>query len=85
MKKADVTLKEYVKQLSDDSLYFLSVRFSQVLCGDRAEIADFLSTNRMMDNWLSGAISAEEWFNMVDSIGDYVKKEISKRGSSEKV
>jgi hypothetical protein len=84
MKKADVTLKEYVKKLSDDSLYFLNIRLSQAMCGDRADIADFLSQDRGLDNWLQSATTAEEWFDMVDLVGEFVRKEVNRRGTSER-
>ncbi|RDJ35350.1 MAG: hypothetical protein DWQ19_11080 [Crenarchaeota archaeon] len=74
MKNADTMLQEYVNRLNDDELKFLFDRYSQLLCGDRAEISNFLSKNKEIDRWLGTASGSFEFFNMVDEIGEIVKE-----------
>lgn len=77
--KADAVVKEYVKRISDDDLSYLGIRYKQGLCGDKAEIALKLAEDEELDRWLSSSISADEWFEMVDSIGECVKSEYNRR------
>lgn len=79
MKDQDVIVTEYVKRLTDETLRFLNTRFSQDLPGDKAVIAETLSRDREIDKWLSSAVSGEEWFDMVDEIGEELKKEYATR------
>lgn len=74
MKNIDSMLKEYVRRLNDDELRFLFSRYSQLLCGDRAEVVDFLSQTKDIDRWLSSATSSFELFNMVDEVGELVSE-----------
>lgn len=84
MKKAESILKEYVRRLNDDTLRVLYSRLSQSMCGDVAEAAEVLSQDRTIDNWLSTASSAADWYSMLDLIEEYVRKEHSRR-SGDKV
>lgn len=72
-------LKEFVRKLTDEDLKYLSVRFTQMLSGDRAEIVEFCSRNKDIDRFLSAASTSHEFFNLLDMVGDYVKKETSYR------
>jgi len=78
MKKKDL-VREYVKSLSDDELFFISSRYSQKLAGDWAEIAYFLSKSRSIDGWLSSAKGSHEWFEMVDDVGEEIQSEFRYR------
>jgi len=82
MKKSDSFLKEYVSKLSDDDLGFLNVRFKQNMFGDRADIANLVSRDQSVDRWLSNATNADDWFNKVESVGEYVHSERSRREDS---
>lgn len=79
MKNMDTYLKEYAKKLSNDDSAYLGIRYLRNLFGDRAEIANFLSKNSEIDVWLKGANDADEWFNMVDMVGEHVVKDYKKR------
>ena len=81
MKKPEVFLKEYAKNLSDDHLYGMNQRFSHNLCGDRCEVALILQNNHTIDKWLSGATTSGEWFDMVDVVGTHIKQEIERRSN----
>ena len=72
MKNIDTMLKEYVRRLNDDDLRYLFSRYSQLLCGDRADAINFLSQAKDVDRWLSSASSSFELFNMVDELGELV-------------
>lgn len=78
MKKYESLLKEYARKLSDDDLGWLYIRFKQNLCGDRADIANFLSRDNSIDRWLTVA-SPDEWFDRVEQIGEAVKAEKNRR------
>ena len=81
--RADAVVKEYVKRLSQDDLSFLGLRFKQNLTGDKAEIANKLAEDEEIDKWLATSTCADEWFDMVDSIGDCVKQEYGRRADEE--
>ena len=75
-------LREYVRRLSDDDFRFLCSRFSQMLCGDRAEILEFVSRNKEIDRWLSSASGSKELFDLVDQLGDAVMARYNKEEKS---
>ena len=77
--KADAVVKEYVKRISDDDLSFLGIRFKQNLIGDKVEIALKLAEDEEIDRWLASSASSDEWFEMVDAIGECVKSEYNRR------
>jgi hypothetical protein len=79
MKKPEVMLKEYVGRLSDDDLSYLNMRLSQKLCGDLSDGLNILQKNSEVDKWLCTAASAQQFFEMVDIIADYVDKESKRR------
>jgi hypothetical protein len=81
MKKPESFLKEYARNLPDDHLYFLHMRFSQNLCGDRAEIAELMQGNHTIDKWLSSANTAEDWFDMFDLIGSQIRQEVERKAA----
>ena len=85
MKKADSMLKEYARSLNEDTLRLLNMRFSQAMCGDLAEAAEILSNNRSVDNWLSSATNVDEFYEMLDQIADFVRRELSRRGGDRDV
>ncbi len=85
MKNVDNALKEYVSCLSDDDLRFLSSRYSQMLCGDRAEILVVLSRAKEIDKWLGSATGVVELFDMVDKIGELVMETYSAKFESNEV
>ena len=79
MKKVEAILNEYVRRLSDDDLGFLRMRAVQNLFGDRSDITSFVQRDREIDRWLSGAAGADEFFNMLDQLGDAVVDEYDRR------
>lgn len=85
MKRSDAMLKEYVATLTEDQLYHANTRFAQKLCGDRAELAEIIQDINSVNKWLLGAKSADEWFNMFDLLGDYVKREVIRRSHKEEI
>lgn len=72
-------LKSFAKRLSDDDLSYLRIRFKQNLCGDLSEIANFLAKDAEVDAILKETSNAEEWFQMIDYIGDVIEKEYNHR------
>lgn len=82
MKNYDSLLKEYCSRLNDNDLYYLESRFSQLLCGDRADISNFLSQSKDIDRLLTSAENSNEFFDIVDRIGEFVKKEFAARNKA---
>lgn len=79
MKSVEVLLKEYCSKLKDDDLYYLYSRFTQFLTGDRADISNYLSQSKDLDRWLASAESSNDFFDMLDKVGEFVVKEFESR------
>ena len=77
--KADALLREYVGNLSDNDLQYLYIRYQQRLITDIEEIITFLSKDKSVDKWLSTAPDVDDLFEMVDSVGAFVGKELNAR------
>jgi hypothetical protein len=75
MKKPEVLLREYVRKLNEADLNNLHKYYGYNLSADRAEIAHIYSSDKEMDKWLSSATSADEWFDMVETAGEYIQRE----------
>lgn len=83
MKINEHVVREYVRRVNDDDLRFFQTRFSQCLCGDRAEIADKVSLHREMDKLFASAQSPDDLFDLYDTMGEFVKKEYVRRFGKE--
>lgn len=79
MKRPDVYLKEYVRQLDIENLSFLNLRFQQKLPGDQAEIINFLSRDTTIDEWFRTATSGDDFFDMLDVVCQNVTRESERR------
>ena len=79
MKKLDTVLKEYVNRLSVDNLKFLVTRLDCRIGSDLAEALELMSSCHDLDIWLSSAKSATEFYDIVDTIQEYVNKEFDKK------
>jgi hypothetical protein len=80
MKKVvDALLRDYVGRLPDDHLKFLDSRLGQRLGGDLGEAVFLLSQSHEMDNWLSTARGAVEFYDMVDAVSLSVERECRRR------
>jgi len=77
--KTGVMLNEYVKRLPDGVLYDLRMRIKQNLSGDRAVVANILAQDKEIDKWLSKATDADDFFDMLELVGEYVMKEYGRR------
>lgn len=77
-------VREYVRRLSDEDLKALSLRFSQNLCGDKAEIAELLSRSLDIDKWLRSASTSADYFNMMDEVERVTSAEAERRNQLEK-
>ncbi len=77
MKKHIVDLvRGYVHHLPDDDFDFLHGRLRDRLGGDLGDALQFIQENPEMDNWLLGAKSAFDLYDMVDTIYQYVDCEV---------
>ena len=82
MKKADVILSEYARKLSDEDLGYVARLYSQNLQGDLGEVTQVVSRDSSVDRVLTSAVSADEFFELVDQVGKYVKEEQSRRNNT---
>ena len=76
------TLVEYVGNLSDGDLYFLTGRLTDRLQGDLDEALEFMSKVRSIDALLYATESATELYALADQIRDLGQKECKRRGPS---
>lgn len=74
------TLVEFAASLSEEDLRFLFSRLSERLQGDMGEALEFLSHSKLIDPMLSVAKSADEVYNICDSLTEVLQKECKKRG-----
>ena len=81
MKKPDSMLKEYVRGLFDEDLEFLNMRVSQKFGGDLAEAAVLIQQTAAVDRWLTSANGSDEWYDMIDYLGEFLKREASRRST----
>ena len=84
MRSSDSILTEYVRKLSDDDLSWLRLRCKQDVCGDKGEIANFLSRDKDVDRWLLTATGSDDFFDMLDLVGYHVQQENSRRNDNYK-
>ena len=80
MKRTASLVREYVRELSDDNLNDIVQKWSQKLGGDYANLAYLFQRNRAIDDLLRSAQSAEDWFDLVDFIGEAANRELKNRG-----
>lgn len=79
MKKPDATVREYLKRLPDEEVQFLSGRIGQKLGGDVSAVAEMLQKDNSIDRLLASAGGANEWFDILDRIGELAQHELSNR------
>ncbi len=73
------TIKEYTRRLSDDDLYFITIRLTQRVGADVAEVVEFLQRNQEVDYWLLGSKDANDFFDMIDAIDNIIQNEFKRR------
>ena len=85
MKKDRKTvLSEYVRNLSEDDLKFLSGRLVERLSSDLSEALNFVSKNRHVDDVFRSAKSADELYDLCDQLRDHASREYKKRTRKDK-
>lgn len=73
------TIKEYVRKLSDDDLYFVITRLSRRVGADVAEVVEFVQRNQDVDYWLSNSKDANDFFDMIDAMDNIIQNESKRR------
>ena len=84
MRSSDSILMEYVKKLSDEDLSWLRIRSKQDVCGDKGDVANFLSKDRDVDRWLQTATGADDFFDMLDLVAYHIQQEHNRRNDYKK-
>lgn len=78
--KSEIRLiKKYCSKASQEELSLLSVYLPQSLMGDRSEACSILQKDESIDGWLSHASGPEDFFDKVDSIGEFASLEVQER------
>jgi predicted CopG family antitoxin len=72
-------IKEYARKLSDDDLRFINMRLSQRVGADVAEAIELLQHNAEVDHWLGLSKSANELYDMIDTIDVTLQGESKRR------
>ena len=81
-KKAPSSVKEYVQNISDSELNHVVQKTTQKLGGDYTDMAYTFQKNREVDDWLRSARSANDWFDMIDLLGEMAGREARYRDES---
>lgn len=71
---------EFANSISEEELRHLASRMNERKSGDLAEVINRLSKNRDMDDVLSSASSADEFFDYCDEIAIILSREAKKKG-----
>lgn len=79
MKKADVSVKDYVSKLSFDNLKYLAERFNNRIGSDLSECVDLISKNSEIDRLLGAAKNGDEFFAVLDMVSAAIDREFSRR------
>lgn len=76
MKKQVVDLvRNYIRRLSDEDISFLYCRLRDKFEDDLPEAIKFIERSPEMDRWLSTSKSADDLYNMVDVIYQYLEQD----------
>jgi hypothetical protein len=73
------TIKEYARKLSDDDLYFVSLRLTQRVGSDVGDVVEFMQRNQDVDYWLSSSKDCNDFFDMIDAIDNIIQNESRRR------
>lgn len=73
-------VREFCNNISESELETLTSQLTHKMQGDFPAALNFISKNRSMDQLLSSAKSAEEFFNLCDQINDILQVECKKKG-----
>ncbi len=76
------TIKEYVKNLSEEDWRFLQNRLSQRLGGDLTEAVTFLEKNPEIDRFLGAASSNSDYYNRIDHIEAMIQGDSKRRSTT---
>lgn len=79
MRKLDAILKEYVARLSVDGLRMVVTKLQDRCGSDLAEALNMMSSCQDLNQWLTTAKSCDDFYDMVDTVQEYVERELAKR------
>jgi hypothetical protein len=68
-------VRNYVRSLTEGDLGWLHSRLSDRLDDDVASAINFMSKNQHMDKWFDTSKTAEELYDMVDIVQQYVEQD----------
>ena len=73
------TIKEYARKINDEDLRFLNMRLSQRVGADVSEAIELLQHNAEVDQWLCLSKSANELYDIIDTIDIILQGESKRR------
>lgn len=74
------TIREYVRNLSDNDLNFVCTRMADRLAGDLADALNAMSRNRSIDEVLRSARNYQDLYDLCDHIRATMLSEAEDRG-----
>lgn len=78
-KTTETIIRDYVRNLSEEDLRFLSLRLSQRLGGDMGEAIEKIQSNVEINRILEVASGANNFFDLIDMTEDAIQQEYRKR------
>jgi hypothetical protein len=79
MKKFNVFLKEYLRNLNQDDFDFLYTRLDLRCPGDLAQVIDFLDKKSEFSKYFKEAKNADDFYDLIDNLYVNFQKENSIR------
>lgn len=79
MNAPEMMLGGFIGSIGDSDLKFLESKLYTGLGSDKADVANFISKNEKIDEWLASAAGPDEWFEMIDLVKKIVQHEAIRR------
>lgn len=73
------SVKEYTKKLSDADLRYLTDKLSLRVGSDVSDAVGFLEKSQDIKTWFGMAKNAEDFFDMIDQVENFLNNEHNKR------
>ena len=75
-------LKDFCGRSSDEDLRILADLLPQMIAFDRSAACAILERDNQVDRWLTQAVSADDLFVRIDSVGDAASAELEHRATT---
>lgn len=82
MKKIDLVLKDYFNKMSSDDLKLTASKLDLRIGSDVADVLNLVSMHLDINKWLLSSKTNDELYDMLDTMMEYVDRELNKREST---